>query len=155
MVYGVESICRVLPIAPSTYYRHAQRLQQPILRAKRCVSDECLLAQIQTVWDGSLQEYGYCKVWCQLLPQGVHRLLHCPRLMHKHSMQGVWCGKNKRTTVSGPKLKWADDLVKRQFTANRPNQLWVDDFTYVTTHKALCIPPSSLMCLLGALWFGR
>jgi transposase InsO family protein len=71
MVYGVESICRVLPIAPSTYYRHAQKLQQPTLRVKRCVSDACLLAQIQTVWNDGLQVYGYWKVWRQLLRQGV------------------------------------------------------------------------------------
>ena len=71
MVYGVEPICRVLPIAPSTYYRHAQRLQQPELRAKRCVSDECLLAQINTVWEDSLQVYGYRKVWHQLKREGV------------------------------------------------------------------------------------
>ena len=70
-VYGVESICRVLPIAPSTYYRHAQKLQQPTLRVKRCVSDACLLAQIQTVWNDGLQVYGYWKVWRQLLRQGV------------------------------------------------------------------------------------
>ena len=70
-VYGVESICRVLPIAPSTYYRHTQKLQQPTLRVKRCVSDACLLAQIQTVWNDGLQVYGYWKVWCQLLRQGV------------------------------------------------------------------------------------
>ena len=57
-VYGVESICRVLPIASSTYYRHAQKLQQPTLRVKRCVSDACLLAQIQTVWNDGLQVYG-------------------------------------------------------------------------------------------------
>lgn len=70
-VYGVESIFRVLPIASSTYYRHAQKLQQPTLRVKRCVSDACLLAQIQTVWNDGLQMYGYWKVWRQLLRQGV------------------------------------------------------------------------------------
>ena len=136
MVYGVESICRVLPIAPSTYYRHAQRLQQPILRAKRCVSDECLLAQIQTVWDDNLQVYGYRKVWRQLQRQGV-QVARCTvaRLMRKHSIQGVWRGKGKRTTVCDPELQRADDLVNRQFTASRPNQLWVADFTYVATHQ--------------------
>ncbi len=113
-MYGVESICRVLPIAPSTYYRHAQRLQQPILRAKRCVSDECLLAQIQTVWDDSLQVYGYRKVRHQLERQGV-QVARCTiaRLMRKHSIQGVWRGKGKRTTGCDPDLLRADDLVKR------------------------------------------
>ena len=72
VVYGVESICRVLPIAPSTYYRHARRLKQPDLRAKRCVSDERLLAQIHQIWEDSLQVYGYRKVWHQLQRQGVH-----------------------------------------------------------------------------------
>ena len=136
VVYGVKSICRVLPIAPSTYYRHARRLKQPDLRAKRCVSDERLLAQIHQVWEDSLQVYGYRKVWHQLQRQGVH-VARCTvaRLMCKHSIQGVWRGKGKRTTVCDPELQRAADLVKRQFTASRPNQLWVADFTYVATHQ--------------------
>ena len=135
-VYGVESICRVLPIAPSTYYRHAQRLKQPELRSKRCVSDEGLLSQIQTVWQDSLQVYGYRKVWRQLQREGV-QVARCTvaRLMRQHSIQGVWRGKGKRTTVYDPELQRADDLVNRQFTASRPNQLWVADFTYVSTHQ--------------------
>ena len=135
-LYGVESICRVLPIAPSTYYRHAQRLKQPDLRAKRCASDELLLCQIQQVWQESSQIYGYRKVWRQLQRQGINAA-RCTvaRLMRKHSIQGVWRGKGKRTTVCDPELQRAADLVNRQFTATRPNQLWVADFTYVTTHQ--------------------
>ena len=135
-LYGVESICRVLPIAPSTYYRHAQRLKQPDLRAKRCASDELLLCQIQQVWQESSQIYGYRKVWRQLQRQGINAA-RCTvaRLMRKHSIQGVWRGKGKRTTVCNPELQKAADLVNRQFTATRPNQLWVADFTYVTTHQ--------------------
>ena len=106
------------------------------MRAKRCVSDECLLAQIQTVWDHNLQVYGYRKVWRQLQRQGV-QVARCTvaRLMRKHSIPGVWRGKGKRTTVCDPELQRADDLVNRQFTASRPNQLWVADFTYVATHQ--------------------
>ena len=135
-MYGVESICRVLPIAPSTYYRHAQRLKQHELRSKRCVSDEGLLSQIQTVWQDSLQVYGYRKVWRQLQREGV-QVARCTvaRLMRQHSIQGVWRGKGKRTTVYDPELQRADDLMNRQFTASRPNQLWVADFTYVSTHQ--------------------
>ena len=116
MLYGVESICRVLPIAPSTYYRHAQRLKQPDLRAKRCASDELLLCQIQQVWQESSQIYGYRKVWRQLQRQGINAA-RCTvaRLMRKHSIQGVWRGKGKRTIVCDPELQRAADLVNRQF----------------------------------------
>ena len=83
-----------------------------------------------------MQVYGYRKVWHQLQRQGV-RVARCTvaRLMCKHSIQGVWRGKGKRTTVCDPELQRAEDLVKRQFTASRPNQLWVADFTYVATNQ--------------------
>lgn len=136
--YGVESICRILPIAPSSYYRHRQQSQHPQQRSQRCLKDERLLILIRNIWQQSRQIYGARKVW-QTLLRNHHRVARCTveRLMRRHQMQGVWRGKGKRkrTTVADPKLQRASDLVKRRFSAEKPNQLWVADFTYVATHQ--------------------
>jgi len=136
--YGVEPICKVLPIAPSTYYLHAARQSQPALLPVRVQRDEQLLLQIQQIWDDNFQVYGVRKVWRQLLRQGV-RVARCTvaRLMRRLGLQGVIRGKPIKTTVSNKALPCPLDRVNRQFHAGRPNVLWVSDFTYVHTGKAL------------------
>lgn len=132
--YGVEPICKVLPIAPSTYYLHAARQSQPALLPVRVQRDEQLLLQIQQIWDDNFQVYGVRKVWRQLLRQGV-RVARCTvaRLMRRLGLQGVIRGKPIKTTVSNKALPCPLDRVNRQFHAGRPNVLWVSDFTYVHT----------------------
>jgi len=132
--YGVEPICKVLPIAPSTYYLHAARQSQPALLPARVQRDEQLLPQIRQVWEDNFQVYGVRKVWRQLLRQGV-RVARCTvaRLMRRLGLQGVIRGKPIKTTVSNKALPCPLDRVNRQFHAGRPNVLWVSDFTYVHT----------------------
>ncbi|QRQ83307.1 IS3 family transposase [Paralysiella testudinis] len=123
-------------MAPSSYYRHQQQSQHPQQRSRRCLKDEHLLILIRNIWQQSRQIYGARKVWRALLRDG-HRVARCTveHLMRKHQMQGVWRGKGKRTTVCDPQLQRAGDWVKRRLSAESPNQLWVADFTYVTTHQ--------------------
>jgi len=132
--YGVEPICEVLPIAPSTYYDHARKRRSPELRSKRAQRDAFLKAEIQRVWDASDGLYGVRKVWRQLLREGQD-VARCTvaRLMRELGLSGVVRGRKVRTTVPGPETNRPDDLVKRQFSANAPNQLWVADITYVST----------------------
>ncbi len=134
--YGVEPICRILPIAPSTYYRAKALADNPLRRSKRRQHDDYLIHEITRIWQDSKCRYGARKVWQQLKIEGV-QVARCTieRLMRKHQIQGVWRGKGKRTTVSDDKQQRADDLVKRNFTASRPNQLWVADFTYIQTNS--------------------
>jgi transposase InsO family protein len=133
-VYGVEPICRVLPIAPSTYYRHAQRRRHPGRRSARAQRDEDLCARIRRVWTENRQVYGVRKVWRQLLREGV-RVARCTveRLMRGLGLRGIVRGKTLRTTVSDLATPCPLDRVNRQFRADRPNALWVSDFTYVST----------------------
>ena len=132
--YGVEPICEVLPIAPSTYYDHARKRRSPELRSKRAQRDAFLKAEIQRVWDASDGLYGVRKVWRQLLREGQD-VARCTvvRLMRELGLSGVVRGRKVRTTVPGPETNRPDDLVKRQFAADAPNQLWVADITYVST----------------------
>ncbi len=132
--YGVEPICKVLPIAPSTYYQHAARRAPPSLRPARARRDESLSEQIRRVWEDNFQVYGARKVWLQLRREGV-AVARCTveRLMRELGLQGVVRGKPVKTTVSNPKAPCPLDRVNRQFTAERPNRLWVADFTYVST----------------------
>jgi transposase InsO family protein len=132
--YGVEPICEVLPIAPSTYYDHARKRRSPELRSKRAQRDAFLKAEIQRVWDASDGLYGVRKVWRQLLREGQD-VARCTvaRLMRELGLRGVVRGRKVRTTVPGPETNRPDDLVKRQFAADAPNQLWVADITYVST----------------------
>lgn len=132
-VYGVEPICRVLPIAPSTYYAHAAVARNPKLasnRAKQDVVDAELIIQAHRK---SCGRYGARKIWHQLRREG-HEIARCTieRLMQAHGLEGVTRGK-KRTTVPDPAQPCPQDRVNRQFTAEAPNQLWVSDFTYVST----------------------
>lgn len=135
MEYGVEPICRVLPIAPATYYAHRARARDPSLRPDREKRDEGLSAQVRRVWDENFQVYGAEKVWRQLLREGVD-VARCTveRLMKAMGLRGVVRGRAfKVTTEADPALARPDDLVHRDFRAERPNQLWVADITYVAT----------------------
>ena len=133
-VHGVEPICRVLPIAPSTYRRHAQERRHPDRRSARARRDEDLCQSIRRVFAENMAVYGARKVWRQLRREGV-RVARCTveRLMRKLGLQGVIRGKPVRTTVSDKATPCPRDRVNRQFQAERPNALWVSDFTYVST----------------------
>jgi putative transposase len=132
--YGVEPICRVMQIAPSSYWQHAQRRARPALRAARAQRDDVLAGDIERVWNANLQVYGARKVWRQLGREGIG-VARCTveRLMRRHGLRGVIRGKTVRTTVPDPAVPCPADRVNRQFRAERPNQLWVSDFTYVST----------------------
>ena len=132
--YGVESICRVLQIAPSGYWRHAYEQRNPERRCARAQRDDVLMPHIQRVWHANMQVYGADKVWKQLNREGI-AIARCTveRLMRRLGLQGVRRGKGVRTTVSDARAPCPLDRVNRVFRANRPNQLWVSDFTYVST----------------------
>lgn len=131
--YGVEPICRVLPIAPSTYYAHKQRQADPTRRSTRAHRDDTLRIAIQRVWDEQRQIYGVRKVWKHLTREGVV-VARCTvaRLMRALGLQGVRRGR-AWTTVPADVALFPQDRVHRQFTATRPNELWVADITYVAT----------------------
>jgi putative transposase len=133
-VHGVEPICRVLQIAPSGYRRHAARQRTPALRSPRAQRDAALVPHIERVWRANLQVYGAKKVWRQLHREG-YAVARCTveRLMRRQGLRGVIRGKVVRTTVADAKAPCPLDKVNRQFKASRPNQLWVSDFTYVST----------------------
>ena len=127
--YGVEPICRTLGIAPSTYY--AAKTRQPSARAIRA---QALKPEITRVYQSNYRVYGAHKIWRQLNREGVRiGRDQVARLMGELGIAGVVRGKVKRTTVSDPRAERAPDLVERRFVAERPNQLWVADFTYATT----------------------
>ncbi len=131
---GVEPICKALQVAPSAYRRHAARRRQPALLPQRAKRDALLLPEVQRVFDENLQVYGADKVWRQLLREGLV-IARCTveRLMRSTGLRGVRRGKSVRTTVPDAKAPCPLDRVNRQFRAERPNQLWVADFTYVST----------------------
>nr|WP_171951757.1 IS3 family transposase [Escherichia coli] len=132
-LYGVGPVCSELHIAPSTYYHCQQQRHHPDKRSARAQRDDWLKKEIQRVYDENHQVYGVRKVWRQLLREGI-RVARCTvaRLMAVMGLAGVLRGKKVRTTVSR-KAVAAGDRVNRQFVAERPDQLWVADFTYVST----------------------
>lgn len=133
-VHGVEPMCRLLQIAPSAYRRHAARLRDARLLSRRAQRDAVLMPAIERVWNDNLQVYGADKVWMQMNREGtVVARCTVERLMKQQGLQGVRRGKVVRTTVGDPKAPCPLDKVNRQFHAERPNQLWVSDFTYVST----------------------
>ena len=136
--FGVESICKALQIAPSGYWRRAARRRNPALLPARVHSDAALAPQVEPVWSSNLQVYGYRKVWRQMHREGV-AVARCTveRLMKAKSLQGVRRGKRIHTTVPDAKAPCPLDRVNRQFKADRPNQLWVSDFTYVWTRQGM------------------
>ncbi|EHL5995769.1 IS3 family transposase [Escherichia coli] len=131
--YGVGPVCSELHIAPSTYYHCQQQRHHPDKRSARAQRDDWLKKEIQRVYDENHQVYGVRKVWRQLLREGI-RVARCTvaRLMAVMGLTGVLRGKKVRTTVSR-KAVAAGDRVNRQFVAERPDQLWVADFTWVST----------------------
>ncbi|WP_148725107.1 IS3 family transposase, partial [Escherichia coli] len=131
--YGVGPVCSELHIAPSTYYHCQQQRHHPDKRSARAQRDDWLKREIERVYDENHQVYGVRKVWRQLLREGI-RVARCTvaRLMAVMGLAGVLRGKKVRTTISR-KAVAAGDRVNRQFVAERPDQLWVADFTYVST----------------------
>ena len=133
-VYGVEPICNVLPIAPSTYRVQAARRRDPAKLPARAQRDAALMPEIARVFEENFRVYGVRKVWRQLKREG-HDLARCTvaRLMRSMGLQGVIRGKPVRTTISDKAAPCPLDHVNREFKAPRPNALWVSDFTYVAT----------------------
>jgi transposase InsO family protein len=132
--HGVESICAVLPIAPSTYYEHKARHADPRRLPPRVKRDAYLLPKIQRVWDSNFQVYGARKVWLQLNREEIP-VARCTveRLMRDMGLAGAVRGKRCRTTIPDEGAGRPTDLVNRDFSATGPNQLWVADLTYVAT----------------------
>ena len=135
--FGVEPICAVLPIAPSTYFRHKVEQAEPARRSARAQRDDGLRTAIRRVWDANQQVYGPRKVWKQLRREGIS-VARCTveRLMRDMGLRGAVRGRAWIvTTRSDATADRPADLVERRFTATRPNQLWVADFTYVATWR--------------------
>jgi len=135
--YGVEPICRVLPIAPSTYFRRKAEERDPTRRSARAQQDAVLRAIIRRIWTENHQVYGPRKVWRQMSREGL-RVARCRvrRLMREMGLVGASRGRAWTTTTrSQPDAHRPHDLVDRHFVAARPNQLWVADFTYVATWR--------------------
>jgi putative transposase len=132
--FGVEPICKVLQIAPSGYRRHAARQRDPCLQPARVIRDAVLAPQVERVWQVNMRVYGADKVWRALHREGT-AIARCTveRLMRRQGLRGAVRGKAVRTTISDRTLPCPLDHVNRQFKADRPNQLWVSDFTYVST----------------------
>lgn len=136
--YGVEPICAVLEMAPSTYYEARARRADPERRPSRAKRDAVLGPEIRRVWRANHGVYGAKKVWKQLRREDI-AVARCTvaRLMKVEGLRGVVRGRRVRTTIPEPALERPRDLVQRQFCADRPNQLWVADFTYVATWRGV------------------
>jgi transposase InsO family protein len=134
--YGVEPICRVLPIAPSTYYAHKALEADPKRRSARAKRDEWLRGEIRRVWEANFKVYGVRKVWRQLTREGI-TVARCTveRLMDEMGLRGTVRGRRFKTTIPDDAAARPLDLVERDFTAVRPNQLWVSDLTYVASWR--------------------
>ena len=132
--YGVEPICKVLPIAPSTYRAHVAKRTDPARLSTRAKRDAALKIEVRRVFEENFGFYGVRKVWRQLKREGFD-VARCTveRLMQSMGLQGVIRGKPVRTTISDKSAPCPLDHVNRQFRAPRPNVLWVSDFTYVAT----------------------
>ena len=132
--YGVEPICKVLPIAPSTYHAHVARRIDPGKQPARARRDAALRIEVRRVFEANFRVYGVRKVWRQLRREGFD-VARCTvaRLMRAMGLAGVIRGKPVRTTISDRSAPCPLDRVNRQFRAPAPNMLWVSDFTYVAT----------------------
>jgi hypothetical protein len=129
--FGVESICKVLPIAPSTYFAHAARRRNPDLRSDRAKRDAALTPEVERVHRENFGVYGVRKVWRQMLREDFDVARFTVEwLMPRLGLQGVIRGKAVRTTIANPAAACPLDHVNRRFKATRPNELWVSDFTY-------------------------
>jgi putative transposase len=132
--YGVEPICRVLPIAPSTYHAHAAKRADPGKLSARARPDAALQADIRRVWEANFQVYGVRKVWRQLRREAIAApRCQVARLMKQMGLAGAVRGKTVTTTHSDRSAPCPLDRVNRRFRAPAPNVLWVSDFTYVAT----------------------
>ncbi len=134
--YGVELICAVLPIAPSTYYEANARQQDPTREPARTHRDAALRVEIDRVWRANRRVYGAKNVWKQLTREAIP-VARCTvaRLMGALGLRGVVRGRRVRTTIPDAVADRPQDLVQRDFTATRPNQLWVSDLTFVATWR--------------------
>jgi len=123
--YGVEPICRMLPIAPSTYHAHVARRADPTRLSARARRDDALMPEVRRVFEENFGVYGVRKVWRQLKREG-HDVARCTvsRLMQTLGLQGVIRGKPVRTTISDKATPCPLDHVNRQFKAAHPNALW-------------------------------
>jgi len=132
--HGVEPICKVLPIAPSTYHLHAAKRADPAKLSTRAKRDAALKPKIAHVFAENFAVYGARKVWRQLQREG-EQVARCTveRLMRAIGLEGVIRGKPVRTTISDKAAPCPLDHVNRQFRVRGPNMLWVSDFTYVST----------------------
>ena len=132
--HGVEPICRVLPIALSTYHAHVAKRVDPSRRCARDRRDAALKEEVRRVFEANFRVYGVRKVWRQLQREGfVVARCTVARLMRAMGLEGIIRGKPIRTTVSDKAAPCPLDHVNRQFHAPAPNMLWVSDFTYVAT----------------------
>ena len=134
---GVEPICEVLPIAPSTYYAHKACEADPSLRSARARRDERLREEVRRVGKENFEVYGIRKVWRQLNREGT-QVARCTveRLMGELGLQGAVRGRRfQTTTIPGEEMARPLDLVDRDFRVSRPNELWVSDLTYVATWR--------------------
>jgi transposase InsO family protein len=134
--YGVEPICAVLPIAPANYYEQRARQINPELLPARAKRDKRLRPEIDRIWCENRRVYGVRKVWKQLKREQIPTA-RCTvaRLMREMGLKGVVRGRRYKTTVPDESASRPLDLVDRDFTATRPNQLWVSDLTYVATWR--------------------
>ena len=134
VAHGVEPICRVLPIAPSTYHAHAAKRADPGKLSARASRDVALQVEIRRVWEANFQVYGVRKIWRQLQREAiVAPRCQVARLMKRMGLTGAVRGKTVKTTHSDTSAPCPLDRVNRQFRAPAPNVLWVSDFTYVAT----------------------
>jgi transposase InsO family protein len=134
--YGVEPICAVLPIAPSTYHEQKVRQADPERLPERAKQDIVLRGHIRRLWQTNRLVYGVRKIWRALKREGLH-VARCTvvRLMRQMGLYGAVRGRKVRTTIPNSSAACPLDLVSRDFTATRPNELWVSDFTYVATWR--------------------
>src|SRR3569833_2232869 len=133
-VYGVAPICRVLPIAPSTYHAHVAQRADPAKASPRARQDLVLMAQIRRVHEANFGVYGARKIWRQLGREGI-AVARCTveRLMRQMDLCGAVRGKETRATIADKAIPCPEDKVDRHFRAPHPNAPWVSDFTYVAT----------------------
>lgn len=140
--FGVERLCQVMGLAPSTYYYRRARLG---VRTDHAIADEALTGRICAIHEGSRRTYGSPRVHAQLRHDGVHvGRKRVERLMREAGLKGAYLPRYFRTTTTGLDTRTAPDLVERSFTADRPNRLWVSDFTYVRTDQGFLF----LACIL-------
>jgi len=134
--YGIEPICAVLPIAPSTYHEQQARKRDPTRLPERAQRDARLRPEIQRVWEENQSVYGAKKVWRQMKREQFE-VARCTvtRLMRQMGLRGVVRGRTFKTTIPELKAERPPDLVARNFTVDRPNRLWVADLTYVATWR--------------------